>query len=403
MDLDVLVIGGGAAGFFSALSAKTHHPEAKIAILEKTAKLLTKVKISGGGRCNVTHHCFDPKELVKNYPRGHKELLGPFYTFGPKETIQWFLDRGVDLHVEQDGRMFPDSNDSQTIIDCFLSETKKLGIPILVQKKIMTIDKNDDMFFIQLKDNEILKAKKLILATGSNSFGYDIAKKFSHKIQDPIPSLFTFNIESFELAPLSGLSLQEAKVSLEKTSHSMSAPLLITHFGLSGPCVLKLSAFAAKTLYEKNYTAKVKVNWLGSMHEDCCYEQLVTLKNSESKKTLWALNPFSFPKRLWKFFLEKLEISEKKLSQIPLKHLKYLSQKLCQDTYQIKGKTTNKEEFVTCGGVSLNEVNFKTMESKKCSGLFFTGEILDIDGITGGFNFQNAWTTGFLAGKNLFS
>lgn len=396
----IIVIGAGAAGFFAALSAKKNDPEAQVIILEKNAALLSKVRVSGGGRCNVTHACFDPLMLSKNYPRGSKELLGPFNQFQPKDTIEWFKSRGIELKIEEDGRMFPITDNSQTIIDCFIDETKKLGVEVRVQCKIEKIDKSSEGFIIFIRDEPQLNADKLILATGSSSIGHQFAKNLGHKISEAVPSLFTFNIPNSPLKNLSGISLQDVKVQIKGTSYTQSGPLLITHFGFSGPAILKLSAWAARELHQKNYKFEILVNWLPKMNLNKLNETLIELKKEKPNKSLISENPFKLPKNFWKHLLEDLFKEKNKLNDFSLKDLKKISEKISLDTYCIKGKTTHKEEFVTCGGILLKEVNFKTMESKICPHLFFAGEILDIDGITGGFNFQNAWTTGFIAGKS---
>jgi predicted Rossmann fold flavoprotein len=321
---EIAIIGGGAAGFFAALAAKEHNPEAKVAIYEKGSQLLSKVRISGGGRCNVTHACFEPKELVKNYPRGSKELLGPFHHFGPRETVEWFEGRGVKLKTEADGRMFPVTDSSQTIIDCLMNEAERLGVEIHLKARIESLD----------------QFERVVLATGGSRQGHQLAVDAGHTIQEPVPSLFTFNIGGFDLADLAGVSVPEATVRLSKELVA-TGPLLITHWGFSGPAVLRLSAWGARFLHERGYSAELQVEW-----------------------------PEQLPRRL---------------------------RGRQKETYQIEGKTTHKAEFVTCGGVTLSEVDFRTMESKKRPGLHFAGEVLDIDGITGGFNFQNAWTTGYLA------
>lgn len=383
---DVIIIGGGAAGFFAALSAKKAHLDARVAIFEKSAALLSKVRVSGGGRCNVTHSCFDPIALSKNYPRGEKELVGPFHRFQPKDTIEWFESRGVKLKTEADGRMFPVTDSSETIIQCLISEAKQLGVEIFLRQKVETIKKIDDGFEIGE-----FTTKKLVLATGSSPQGHLWAQELGHTITDLAPSLFTFNVPNSPLAELSGTSFEKASVHLPGTSFSYTGPLLITHFGFSGPAVLKLSAFAARHLQQKEYAFEVKINWLPDLSL-----QEIKAKLHEQKKQFPnkpCENIFHFTKNFWKhMFPQKL------LNNISLKELDQDAEKLHSDTYQVQGKTTHKEEFVTCGGVHLKEVNFKTMESKICPGLYFAGEILDIDGITGGFNFQNAWTTGYLAG-----
>jgi predicted Rossmann fold flavoprotein len=399
MDFDIVVIGGGAAGFFAALSVKNSHSDLRVVILEKSAVLLSKVRISGGGRCNVTHACFDPIALSKNYPRGEKELIGPFHRFQPKDTVQWFSSRGVELKVEKDGRMFPITNSSETIIDCLKAEAKDLGVDILFRQPIEGIEKTDHGFKINRREMVPIFAKKIILATGSSKEGYFWAEKLGHTIAPAVPSLFTFNVPTSPLHELSGISFEKVKISIPGSSFFQTGPLLITHFGFSGPAALKLSAWAARYLFEKNYVVDLQINWIPDRSSQDLYKELEGLKNQSPHRTLVAENPFGFPKSFWKLFLGSLE--EKRLNDISLKDLATLAQKLHSDIYQVNGKTTNKEEFVTCGGVVLKEVNFKTMESKICQGLFFAGEILDIDGVTGGFNFQNAWTTGFIAGTSV--
>ncbi len=390
---DVIVIGGGAAGFFAALSAKKTNPDARVAILEKSLQLLSKVRISGGGRCNVTNACLDPLLLTKNYPRGEKELLGPFNKFGPKETITWFESRGVSLRSEADGRMFPITNSSQTIIDCLLEEAEKLAVEILLKQKIEEIKPG---FILTLKEGSTIQTKKLILATGSSAEGHLWATQLgSHTIQKPVPSLVTFNVPNSPLAELSGISFKEATIRIKGTLLSQTGPLLITHFGFSGPAVLKLSAWAARTLSENEYSFEILIDWLPKLSSCETVATLIQLKTQFPQKTLLSENPFNLAKNFW-----KLICPSKRLNDFSSKELHQLSEKIHSDLYQVNGKTTHKEEFVTCGGVSLKEVNFKTMESKQCPGLFFCGEILDIDGITGGFNFQNAWTTGFIAGTS---
>jgi predicted Rossmann fold flavoprotein len=394
---DLVVIGGGAAGFFGALSANQVNGKARILICEKTAVPLAKVRVSGGGRCNVTHACFDPKLLVAHYPRGSKELVGPFHRFQPQDVFRWFESRGVSLKIEKDGRSFPVTDSSETIIDCFMSEIKKLGIELWLRQKIDRIEKIEGRFLIHTKD-QVIETQNILLATGSSKEGYRWAELFGHSIREPVPSLFTFNVPTSPLLELSGITFQKVTLSLDGFPLSQTGPLLITHFGFSGPSALKLSAWSARYLYEKNYCVDLKINWLPDFSVSDIYNTLEEVKKKGPSLTLASQNPFRFPKHFWKIFLGAF--AEKRLNDLSLKDLKLLSEKLHGDIYQVNGKTTNKEEFVTCGGISLNEVHFNTMESKLCSGLFFAGEILDIDGITGGFNFQNAWTTGFIAGSS---
>lgn len=371
-------MGGGAAGFFAAITAKETYPHASVILHERSAKVLSKVRISGGGRCNVTHACFDPEQLIKNYPRGSKELLGPFHRFQPADTIQWFLDRGVELKTEEDGRIFPITNSSQTIIDCLLAEANRAGVEIRLRSQFDLSESGYD---------------RLILATGSAKEGWEIAEKFGHTIQSPVPSLFTFNIADFLLEQLAGISLDCVRLNLEGTKLFQEGPMLITHWGFSGPAALKLSAFGARDLAEKNYEAGLLIDWLPKFSVDELIS-LLTLENPT--KRLGNIRSIPLPKRLWNFLCGD---ENQLLSGMSKKSIRKLCEKLKSDRYQVKGKTTNKEEFVTCGGVTLSEVNFKTMESKLRSGLYFCGEILDIDGVTGGFNFQNAWTTGWIAGS----
>lgn len=387
--LDIIVMGGGAAGIFAALAAKQAHPDASVIVLEKTAVLLSKVKVSGGGRCNVTHACFDLKELVKNYPRGEKELLGPFHRFQPRDTIEWFESRGVKLKTESDGRMFPVTDSSSTIIDCLLLEARKLGVDIRLRQKVEKIEKG---FTIHLKESPSLTCRHLILASGSSPEGFACAESLGHTIQPPVPSLFTFNVPTSPLKELSGVSVPSATVKVG--SFIQTGPLLITHFGFSGPAILKLSAWGARFLHGKNYRVEFTINWLPNFSQEELFQQLLQLKEQAAQKTLLTLNPFYLPKNLWKELLG----TDKILANFSKKELQTLAEKLHADPYQMDGKTTHKEEFVTCGGVNLKEVDFKTLQSKICPGLYFAGEILDIDGVTGGFNFQNAWTTGYIAG-----
>lgn len=394
---DVIVLGGGASGIFGALCAKQAFPLSQVLVLEKSAVLLAKVRISGGGRCNVTHACFDPVVLTRHYPRGEKELLGPFHRFQPKQMIQWLEERGVALKTENDGRMFPVTDCSETLIDCFLQECARLNVEIRTRQRVQQVQKEEDHFALFLADGQILKTKKLILATGSSPDGYAWAEKLGHSIQKPVPSLFTFNVPSFSLQELSGIAVPLARLRLENTSFEQTGPLLITHFGFSGPAALKLSAWAARYLNEKEYRVSLLIDWLPSLSEEALFQMLCDAKSKAPQKLLCNECPFPLPKNLWKQLADK---DSKKYCDYSLKELRNLAQKLKTDRYTVQGKTTHKEEFVTCGGICLKEVQFKTMESKICPGLFFAGEILDIDGITGGFNFQNAWTTGFLAGTN---
>jgi predicted Rossmann fold flavoprotein len=398
-EIDLAILGGGAAGFFSAISAAEKFPNKKIILFEKSQHLLSKVRISGGGRCNVTHNCLDNNLLVKNYPRGSKELLSAFYQFSVKDTIEWFKKNGVEIIPEHDGRMFPASNKSQTIVDALLKKTQELNIKIITQAKI-EIKKINDFFELNFTNAEsVYRTKKLVIACGGypQKDAYKWLSFSGHKIIEPSPSLFTFNIKDKNLSNLMGISVKNARVKILNSKFEFNGPLLITHWGFSGPAVLKLSAFAAIWLKEKNYEYSVEINWMDELNEDKTLD-FVLEKNNNGKKKILNLNSV-FPERLWRYFLAKAEINvDSILAEISNKQLNKLSQIICCDVYVAHGKTTFKEEFVTAGGIDLKEINFKTMESKLCKGLFFAGEILNLDGITGGFNFQAAWTTGFISG-----
>lgn len=388
---DLIVVGGGAAGLFAALSAKAANPTAHVILLEKSAVLLAKVRISGGGRCNVTHNCFDPALLIQHYPRGGQELRGAFHRFQPKDTIQWFESRGALLKAEPDGRIFPISNSSETIIHTLLEEAKALRIDIFTRQRIEKIEKTNHGFQVGP-----YATRRLLLATGSGADGHGWAAHLGHNIQQPVPSLFTFNIPNSPLKDLSGVSHNPVELSIVGTTLTQKGPLLITHFGFSGPAALKLSAWGARVLHARQYKTQLSVDWLPEETPSQTLEHLLELKKSAAQKTLCTLNPFKLPKNLCRALIH----DDRRLNDIPRKDLQTLVQKLHTDLYEVDGKTTHKEEFVTCGGVTLKEVNFKTMESKICPGLYFAGEILDIDGVTGGFNFQAAWTTGFIAGSS---
>lgn len=395
-----MVVGGGAAGFFSSLAAKEAHPAAEVILIEKSAKLLSKVRISGGGRCNVTHSCFDPRLLVQNYPRGQRELLGPFHRFQPEDTLAWFEARGVPLKREGDGRIFPKSNSSETIIRCLMEEANRLKVKVWTRTRLTEITPVDSGFELAILGQEPLVADRLILATGSSPQGWSWAQSLGHSVQAPVPSLFTFNVPQFPLVSLSGVAVEKARLKLEGFAKEMEGPLLVTHWGWSGPAALKLSAWAARFLAEKGYQASLKVDWIPDFSADQVKEQLERECQAHPSKQLASLRLFSLPKKLWRALCERGGLDPTlSLNGLGKVKRKALVDQLKGDRYDVKGKTTNKEEFVTCGGVTLSEVNFKTMESRLCPHLFFCGEILDIDGVTGGFNFQNAWTTGWLAGR----
>ena len=397
-----IVIGGGAAGFFGAINLARQAPTLRVILLEAGTTFLSKVRISGGGRCNVTHHCFDPAQLVQNYPRGGKALRGAFSRFQPQDVINWFAAAGVKLKTEADGRMFPITDDSATIVDCLLKAARQAGVELRAQAPVREVTKTDQKFLVTLKSGEILNGDRLFLATGSNPLGYRWAEKLGHTIQPPVPSLFTFNIGDRALRALAGVSVPKARVSLDpkgKGQLSQLGPVLITHWGLSGPAVLKLSAWGARVLSDCRYRHPLWINWLPNSSINQLTEQFQALKKDHPRKQIHNFTPVSLPKRLWHYFMNQANIAETQVwADFSKKQQQTLTQLLLNSQYTIEGKGVFKEEFVTCGGVTLKEINFKTMESCCCRGLYFAGEILDIDGVTGGFNFQNAWTTSYLAG-----
>jgi predicted Rossmann fold flavoprotein len=400
---EVIIIGGGAAGFFAAINIAESNPDLKVTILERSGKVLQKVKVSGGGRCNVTHACFDPKELIEHYPRGHKELLGPFHTFMTGDTIEWFDKKGISLKIEDDMRMFPESNSSQTIIDCFVESAENAGVKVMLNQNVIKIAKEANHFNIETKTTSF-KADSLLIASGGNSKIWDIIHSLGHRIVPPVPSLFTFNIKDPILEEIPGISVPDAHISIENGLYESNGPLLITHWGLSGPGILKLSSLAAVDLARLNYRFTVTVNWLNMSFQDVL-DILKTQKNKNPKKNVLIRSCFEqISKRLWsKMVLSSKIIETQNWSDLSNQQLEQLAEKLTQTKFNSHGKTTFKEEFVTAGGIDLKEVNFKRFESRIHSNLFFAGEVLNIDGLTGGFNFQNAWTGGFIAAKAIAS
>ncbi|CAM4203263.1 NAD(P)/FAD-dependent oxidoreductase [Gillisia hiemivivida] len=402
MKYDIIIIGGGAAGFFAAINAAELDPNAKILILERGKEVLTKVRISGGGRCNVTHAEFTPSELIKKYPRGEKELRGPFHSFMTGDTIAWFEERGIELKIEEDGRMFPVSDSSETIIDCFLSETQRLGIEILKNHSVQNITSENEQWLINTNNGDF-SAEKLLVATGSNPKIWKLLEGLGHQMETAVPSLFTFNIKDERIKELPGVATF-ASVKIPEINMEDEGPLLITHWGLSGPAILKLSAWGARELNELSYKFKIQVNWLAHQNSEEILEQLLELKLKHAKQQLTKYAQFDLPKRLWKSLVLASGISETDIwADINKKQLVTLSEQLTKSEFSVDGKSTFKEEFVTAGGIKLNEVNFKTFESKLQKNLYFAGEVLNIDAITGGFNFQNAWTGGYLAAKAMTS
>ncbi len=400
--MKVAIIGGGAAGYFAAITVAETHPSAKVVLFEKGDKPLSKVKVSGGGRCNVTHHNFDPVYLSKCYPRGKNQLKKAFHIFNPSHTIDWFANKGVELYAQDDNRMFPISDDSQTVIDCFQDNMHKLGIRVVTKRTISKLIPKESSWQLCFKNEEVQTFNKIVVCTGGGRkiTDFDWLKELGHEIVPPVPSLFTFNMPKHPITKLMGLSVPKVSVQIQGTKLKSNGAMLITHWGLSGPAVLKLSAFGARTLSEKNYQFSITVKWSGDLAHSEIEEMLNNLVTKKGGKQLKNLRPFDIPTRLWAYLLGKKDIDpERTWGSMNPKSVHKLIDLLTNDNYEIKGKTTFKEEFVTAGGIKLTDVDFKTMESKKQPGLYFAGEVLDIDGITGGFNFQAAWTTAFIAGQ----
>tara|TARA_X000000368_G_scaffold416684_1_gene411211 strand:+ start:151 stop:1356 length:1206 start_codon:yes stop_codon:yes gene_type:complete len=395
------IIGGGAAAFFTAINTKENFPNSEVVIFEKTNKLLSKVLISGGGRCNLTNSETSISKFSQHYPRGEKQLKKLFNTFNNKDTKNWFEIRGIELVAEQDGRMFPKSNTSQTIYDFFLHESEKLGIKIKLKSGVNSIKQDGEKIILEINGQNLLFDKVIACTGGSPKLeGFNWIKNLGHKIENPVPSLFTFNIPNEKITKLMGLSVPNALISIESTKLKKSGPLLITHWGMSGPAVLKLSSFGARLLSDEKYNFNISVSWCGESNFENIKDEVQSIIKENKQKKLFNIRPFNFPKRLWSYLLERSDLSEEKpWGELGKKQLNKLVQIICNDIYSVKGKTTFKEEFVTCGGISSESINIKTMESKHIKNLYFAGEILDIDGVTGGFNFQAAWTTAFIASK----
>lgn len=398
----IVIIGGGAAGYFAAINAAENHQHAKVILLEKTGKTLQKVKVSGGGRCNVTHHCFDIIALSKNYPRGEREMLQAFHQFAVKDTIDWFAQRNVKLKTENDQRMFPVSNSSQTVIDCFEEQVQQLGIKVYLNCEVEQIIKADQKFTIEVKAKQAITADYVIVTSGgfNQLKGYHFLSSFNLDLINPLPSLFTFNLENKRITALMGLSVPNAAVTIQSKGMQQKGPLLITHWGFSGPAVLKLSAFAALELAELNYNFDIAINWNNNFTFETLKKMIVELKNSSAKIWSGLYQEINIPRRLHEFLLQEAQLEgTKKLAETSNKSIELFCNLCCNHVFTIKGKTTFKEEFVTCGGISLKEINMKTMMCRKVPGLYFAGEVLNIDGVTGGFNFQAAWTTAFIAAQ----
>ena len=397
---DVVIVGGGAAGFFAAINIAEQNPSLKVTILERGTEGLQKVKISGGGRCNVTHAEFIPQELVKHYPRGEKELLGPFHQFMTGDTIEWFEKRGVELKIEDDGRMFPMSNTSQTIIDCFLNQAKTHQVEVLYNHAVKSIQKRDDNWIINTSEGDF-SAQKLLVATGSSTKIWSLLEKLGHTIVQPVPSLFTFDIKDERIKDIPGVVAQNVEIKVVGSDLYSEGPLLITHVGMSAPAILKLSAFGAVELAKRNYNFQIEINFIKYSFLDCL-DQLKQLKHDLAKKAVFKSAQFELPKRLWqKLVLASQMDEETRWADLNKIQLETLASQLTSAIFQVTGKSTFKEEFVTAGGVDLKEIHFKTFESKLLKNLFFAGEVLNVDAVTGGFNFQNAWTSAYIAAKSI--
>ncbi len=403
-EFDLIVVGGGAAGFFGAIACAEARPGSRVVILEATPRVLTKVKISGGGRCNVTHHQFDTKRLVTSYPRGQKELIGAFHRFQPRDTVAWFASHGVELKVEEDGRMFPVTDSSQTIIDCLEQTARQNGVAIRLRTLVQKIEKIEDHFLVQTKDGAALRSRFVLLATGSMPFGQNLARDLGHRLVDPVPSLFTFEIKDPLLDGLSGTSFARVHMQLKipgsQQDFQQEGPCLITHWGLSGPAVLKLSAFAARELFASEYKAQLQVNWEYPLKYEAALQQLESLKQQHPKRKVSNENPFSCTRRFWEALIREAGTGAQQIyAETSKKQLQDIARRLTASVLMVEGKGVFKDEFVTAGGVAREEIDFRRMESKVCPGLFMAGEVIDIDGITGGFNFQNAWTGSWLAAQ----
>ncbi len=404
MSKQLIVIGGGAAGFFCAVNAARLNPSLKVTMIEKSNKLLSKVKVSGGGRCNVTHACFDIAEMSKRYPRGQHFVKKAFHQFFTTDTINWFEERKVKLKTEEDGRMFPVTDSSQTIIECLLKEANKYGVEILMNKEVKDLTMVNGEWSIGLSNSEKLTANFVCIASGGypKSSMFDWLKELGHSIEEPVPSLFTFNLPKHPITKLMGVSIEKAKVKIQNSKLEEEGPLLITHWGLSGPAVLRLSAWGARELKVRNWEFGISVNWLPEFNEQSLKEKFLQLRNTNASQKIINKNSFGLPARLWEFFAEQSGVkNEWRWADLPSAEQNKFIKNLCSYKCEVKGKTTFKEEFVTAGGIKLSEIDPNTMMSKKIPNLFFAGEVLDVDGITGGFNFQHAWTSGFVAAKSI--
>lgn len=402
----IIIVGGGAAGFFAALACAEAGYTGEILILEKTAQFLSKVKISGGGRCNVTHACFNEREFTTRYPRGERALIAPFKQFQASDTVAWFAARGVKLKTESDGRMFPVTDSSQTIIDCLLNEARPKGVKLRANCSVERVAKNSDGFELTLSNGETITCDQLLLATGGCRTPVlgQLATSLGHTLEPPVPSLFTFHVSTPWLRELAGISVELVEASVAQTKLRERGPVLITHWGFSGPAILRLSAWGARALHELNYQCTLRLNWLPQLNDETLGKEFETRRQSQAARLVVNSPLPPLPARLWEQLVLAAGIPrETRWSALSRPAQHKLIQQLLRGEFPVTGKSLNKDEFVTCGGVRLNEVDFKTMESRICPGLFFAGELLDIDGITGGFNFQAAWTTGWIAGRAMAS
>lgn len=398
----LVVIGGGAAGFFCAINAAQMNPALEVIIVEKTSKLLSKVRISGGGRCNVTHHCFSMAEMIKKYPRGNSFLKKAFHHFFTTDTIQWFIERGVQLKAEADGRMFPTTDSSETIVNCLMKEVNKYGVQILLNREVLALSMLNSEWSLEFKDADTILTDFVCVASGGypKALQFEWLKKLGHTIEAPVPSLFTFNMPGNSITSLMGIVAENASVKIAGSKLQEQGPLLITHWGMSGPCILKLSAWGAKELAAKNYHFSILVNWLPAFNEQTLKDKFQQVRFEQAAQKIVNRNAFGLPQRLWQYLLQQSAVNENlRWADLPAKEQNKLIKNICAQEFAVSGKTTFKEEFVTAGGVALEEVDANTMQSKILPNLFFTGEVLNIDGVTGGFNFQSAWTTGYIAAK----
>lgn len=401
----IAIIGAGAAGCFASANIP-FQDGVQVTVFEKTGKVMQKVKVSGGGRCNTTHALFDVPELVTRYPRGKQLLKKSLYRFSPEKTIDWFGRRGVKLKAEADGRMFPITDDSQTIVDCVWQQMMQNKVQVKYHKSIDSITKAGEQIQLHFNDDTTFLADKVLIACGGfpKQDQYKWIVETGHTIQTPVPSLFTFNMPKHPITELMGVAVPDATVRITGTKISEHGPLLITHWGMSGPAVLRTSAWAARELSERNYEFNIQINWLLDVTEEELKEQLLDIRREQGKQSVGNKNPFNLPKRLWEYQLKNAGINEEtKWGELPAAAQNKMINFLIRDAYDVKGKTTFKEEFVTCGGVKLSEIDPQTMESRIMKGLYFAGEILDVDGITGGFNFQHAWSSGFIASQSMIA